>query len=93
MNLGHGGNVEEISRLHNIDAEKIIDFSANINPLGISNEVKKQMINALDKIERYPDITYYELKKSLEEYENVDINNIVLGNGAAEVIFNITRAL
>lgn len=93
MNLGHGGNVEEISRLHNIDEDKIIDFSANINPLGISNEVKKEMINALDKIERYPDITYYELKKSLEEYESVDINNIVLGNGAAEVIFNITRAL
>lgn len=93
MNLGHGGNVEEISRIYGIDEKKIIDFSANINPVGISKEVKKAMIEALDKIERYPDITYYELKRAIEEYEKIDMNNIILGNGAAEVIFNIARGL
>lgn len=93
MNLGHGGNVEEISRTYGIKEDEIIDFSANINPVGISKEVKKAMIEALDKIERYPDITYYELKKAIEEYEKVDMNKIILGNGAAEVIFNIARGL
>lgn len=93
MNLGHGGNVEEISRKYGISEDKIIDFSANINPVGISVEVKKAMIEALDKVERYPDITYYELRRSIEEYEKIDVNNIILGNGAAEVIFNIARGL
>lgn len=93
MNLGHGGNVEEISRTYGIKEDEIIDFSANINPIGISLEVKKAMIEALNKVERYPDITYYEFKKAIEEYESVDINNILLGNGAAEVIFNIVRGL
>lgn len=93
MNLGHGGNVEEISRTYDIKEDEIIDFSANINPVGISMEVKKAMIEALDKVERYPDITYYELKKAIEEYEKVDMNKIILGNGAAEVIFNIARGL
>lgn len=93
MNLGHGGNVEEISRTYGIKEDEIIDFSANINPVGISKEVKKAMIEALEKIERYPDITYYELKKAIEEYENIDMDNIILGNGAAEVIFNIVRGL
>lgn len=93
MNLGHGGNVEEISRKYGINEEKIIDFSANINPVGISSEVKKAMIEALDKIERYPDITYYELKKAIGQYEKIDIKHIFLGNGAAEVIFNIVRGL
>ena len=30
MNLGHGGNIEEIARTYNIKEEDIIDFSANI---------------------------------------------------------------
>lgn len=93
MNFGHGGNVEEISRKYNIKEQEIIDFSANINPYGISPKVKDAMIRAIDKIQRYPDITYYKLKKSIASYENTAKDNIILGNGAAEVIFNIVRGL
>lgn len=93
MNLGHGGNVQEICRKYNIDEDHIVDFSANINPLGLSSKVRLRMIDALDKIERYPDITYYDLKSSLSKYEGIDISNILLGNGAAEVIFNIVRGM
>lgn len=38
MNLGHGGNVEEIKRVYGLEENEIIDFSANINPLGISEK-------------------------------------------------------
>ena len=93
MNLGHGGNIEEIARTYNIKEEDIIDFSANINPVGINKNVKNAMIEALDKVERYPDITYHNLKKEISIFENIDYNNIILGNGAAEVIFNISRGL
>ena len=89
----HGGNVEEIARRYNLQVEDILDFSANINPLGINNKVKESMTHALDLIERYPDITYFNLKKSLSNYERINWDNIFVGNGAAEVIFNITRAL
>ena len=89
----HGGNVEEISRKYKINSEEIVDFSANINPSGLNKNVKNAMINALDKIEKYPDISYFNLKKSISDYENIDIKNLVLGNGAAEVIFNIIRGL
>lgn len=93
MNLGHGGNVQEICRKYNIDEDHIVDFSANINPLGLSSKLRLRMIDALDRIERYPDITYYDLKSSLSKYEGIDISNILLGNGAAEVIFNIVRGM
>ena len=93
MNLGHGGNIEEIARTYNIKEEDIIDFSANINPVGINKNVKNAMIEALDKVERYPDITYHNLKKEISTFENIDYSNIILGNGAAEVIFNISRGL
>lgn len=89
----HGGNVEEISRIYGINPEEIIDFSANINPVGLNENVKKAMIKSLDKVEKYPDISYFSLKKSIGEYENIDINHMVIGNGAAEVIFNIIRGL
>ena len=93
MGSGHGGNVEEIARKYNIDEKSIIDFSANINPLGLSNSVKEEIIKAIDKVERYPDITYFNLKKAISKYENVKEDSIILGNGAAEVIFNICRGI
>lgn len=89
----HGGNTEEIARRYNLNSNEIIDFSANINPLGLNKNIKNAMINAIDKVVKYPDITYFDLKNSIEEFENVNSENIFLGNGAAEVIFNIVRAL
>lgn len=89
----HGGNTEEIARKYKLNPSEIIDFSANINPLGINENVKKTMIDAIDKVVKYPDITYFDLKHSIGEFERINTSNITLGNGAAEVIFNIVRAL
>lgn len=92
-NFGHGGNAKEISRKNNIDYEKIIDFSANINPLGISEKVKKSIIDNINVIEKYPDINYFELKNAISRFEKIRSEDIFLGNGAAEVLFNIIRAV
>ena len=89
----HGGNIEELSRKFNLDKEKLIDFSANINPIGINEKVKEAIIEALGKVEKYPDITYYNLKSAISNFEGIDYNNLVLGNGAAEIIFNLVRAV
>ncbi|WP_160687820.1 threonine-phosphate decarboxylase CobD [Clostridium sp. C2-6-12] len=91
--LGHGGNAKEISRSNNMDYDKIIDFSANINPLGMPESVKKAIVENLSEAEKYPDITYYELKSAISEFEDVTSNNIILGNGAAEVLFNVVRGI
>ncbi|GAA0078386.1 threonine-phosphate decarboxylase CobD [Clostridium sp. CTA-5] len=92
-NLGHGGNVKEITRKRGIEYTNIIDFSSNINPLGMSDKAKQVIVDNLKEIEKYPDITYFELKNEISEYENIDINDLILGNGAAEVLFNVVRAL
>lgn len=91
--FGHGGNAKEISRRNNIAYDKIIDFSANINPLGMPESVKKAIIENLNEAEKYPDITYYELKSAISSFENITLNNILLGNGAAEVLFNVVRGI
>ncbi len=92
-NFGHGGDAKELSRKNRLEYDKIIDFSANINPLGMPDSVKREIINRLNEVEKYPDITYYELKCAISEFENVEKESIILGNGAAEVLFNIVRGI
>ena len=53
----HGGNLDELSRNFKLNKESLIDFSANINPLGLNKNVKEAIIKALEEVERYPDIT------------------------------------
>lgn len=89
----HGGNIDEICRVYNIDRESITDFSANINPLGLNFNIKNSIIDNLGDVVNYPDITYYELKEEISKFEEIRKENIFLGNGAAECIFNLARAL
>ncbi len=91
--FGHGGNAKIISREKNIDFKEIIDFSANINPLGIPKSVRSAIVENINLIEKYPDISYVELKECISKFENIRKENILLGNGAAEVLFSIVRAI
>ncbi|MDO5516732.1 MAG: threonine-phosphate decarboxylase CobD [Clostridium sp.] len=100
--FGHGGNAKEISRSKGINYDDIVDFSANINPLGMPESAKKAILDNIDLIEKYPDITYFELKSSIRDFENIKIcdeqlkienEDIILGNGAAEVLFNVVKAV
>ena len=45
-----------------------MDFSVNINPLGIPHSVKEAMSDALSYADRYPDMACSGLKKAISEY-------------------------
>jgi len=81
----HGGNIYKIFREKNI--KEILDYSSNINPYGIPESLKKRITENLEILERYPDPDYVELRQKLAYLNKVDISNIVLGNGATEIIF------
>lgn len=73
----HGGNIY---------AKKCdIDFSSNINPLGMSEDIKKDFINSFNMSVFYPDPECTELRKKLSLKEKVDFDNIICSNGAADV--------
>ncbi|MEG2893800.1 MAG: threonine-phosphate decarboxylase CobD [Clostridium sp.] len=93
MNFGHGGNVDQVSRVYGIDRDSIVDFSANINPLGLHKNVKEAIVQGICKVDRYPDITYRDLVETISRHENINSDYVLLGNGAGEVIFNIARLL
>lgn len=87
MKINHGANLHEISKLNNVDLKDIKDFSSNINPFGVSKKVSNFLKqNASELITYYPDPEYIELKKSIANYNNCHFENIILGNGATELI-------
>lgn len=86
----HGGN---IYRLQREGKGEILDYSSNINPLGVPEILKKAINENFLALERYPDINYVELRESIGDYNNIDSENIVVGNGATEVLFLFVKAL
>ena len=90
IKLVHGGDI--YSAKERIEGE-IIDFSANINPLGLPQSVKEALGNAMDAFSHYPDPICRELVKQLAESEQVQQEHILCGNGAADLIFRAVWAM
>ena len=85
----HGGNIYEVERKFK---KEIIDFSANINPLGIPARIKKITCMNFDKILHYPDPNARLLIQKIAKYWGIDEQNILLGNGSVELIYLIISA-
>lgn len=66
-----------------------LDFSANLNPLGIPPQVEAAAKKGVEESNRYPDPFCRELRKAIGEKEDIDPARIVCGNGAADLIFRI----
>ena len=79
----HGGNIYCIKN----PAISWLDFSANINPLGLSETVEKSIRDNIGGLVHYPDPSGRELKQAISQYYGVSDNSLVLGNGAAELMY------
>lgn len=75
------------------DFKEIIDFSVNINPLGPSKTIQKKMVKALEDVYRYPEIDGCSAIGELSNHLNIDKKNIILGNGAIELIYLLARGI
>ncbi|OQY39436.1 threonine-phosphate decarboxylase [Candidatus Atribacteria bacterium 4572_76] len=89
----HGGNLERAMEKYGISSEKIIDFSANINPLGFSSKIREAIIKNLDQLSHYPDPECKKAKKEISGYFKIDYENILLGNGSTELIYLIVQTI
>jgi len=81
--VSHGG-------LYSISKPRldILDFSSNVNPLGPSPMVLKTIKSQLNNIQVYPDSESLKLRKNLQSYTKIPLSQIVVGNGATEIIYN-----
>lgn len=95
MELLHGGNIydEKIQTLNKKNGTELLDFSANLNPLGIPDRVRRAVVEAIDQAQHYPDPLCRKLKAALaEEYQLPEIC-FICGNGGAELIYRLVYAL
>jgi threonine-phosphate decarboxylase len=90
--LRHGGNIYEIERMLQIPAKQIVDFSANINPLGMPLALKSALWDNIDMLEHYPDIRYCALKEAIASVYGMTADLVFPGNGATELIYQYFRA-
>lgn len=82
----HGSDLEKIEENYGIPKERIVSFSANVNPMGFSKKAEEALKNNVSVISRYPDRDYKELKKAIASYTGASSKNILLGNGVTELL-------
>lgn len=63
----------------------ILDFSENVNPAGVPDFIKNEWIDYLQLLQRYPDPEGEPFLSAVAKYHDISTENIVLGNGAAEI--------
>lgn len=85
MEYQHGGDIYS----HQVE----LDASANINPLGMPKKVREAAVRSLEQSARYPDSQSRILREALSRLHGVKQEQIVCGNGAADLIFGLALAL
>jgi threonine-phosphate decarboxylase len=85
----HGGDLAAIALRYGIPRERLLDFSANVNPLGPPAALVRAFVRAArnrDELSRYPDEAQGGLTRALAERFSIDPACIVIGNGAAALL-------
>lgn len=87
----HGGNIYKMAR----DSGDVVylDYSANINPLGLAESVRRAITDNLESIIHYPDTEGFALKTAIADRYGSARESIVLGNGAVELMYVLGHVL
>ncbi len=81
----HGGDV--------YTHEGVVDFSANINPLGMPRRVLDALRESVQSFDAYPDLECRQLRASLARAEGVPASQILCTAGATDLMHRICTAL
>ncbi len=93
MNDEHGGNIRKLALTAGRSPEDILDFSANINPLGPPEWLRPLISSQLSSIVHYPDPDCSLLKASIATCYGSREEGVLVGNGSTEIIHSLPRAL
>lgn len=91
MSKIHGGNIFQFAHEQQIEPYEVVDFSANINPLGPSQRGLDALNAQLRYISHYPDATNDDVLNAIADTYGMDKHQIIVGNGAAELLYAICR--
>ena len=90
----HGGNITRLARMSGLGKDDVVDFSANINPLGPPDWFRSVVSASLNSVVHYPDPDSTELVDAVAaRYGAVETTQVIVGNGSTEIIHLLPRAL
>src|SRR5262249_41528173 len=89
----HGGRALLFAREHNLDYRDVVDFSANINPLGPSPNALEALKQAIELVQVYPDEYAVRLIGALSDRLRIPADTILPGNGATELLYFWLRTI
>jgi len=87
----HGGDIYSVPDMQ--CSKEMMDYSANINPLGIPVGVRTAIKDAVVHCVNYPDPFCRKLRAKLSGYFGIPADMIYCGNGAADILFRIMTAI
>ena len=68
---------------------EVLDFSANLNPLGMPESVRQAAVGAVKEAVHYPDPLCRALSAAIARRDDVAPEQVLCGNGAADLVFRL----
>ncbi len=87
----HGGNLKAIYKKYG--RRDYLDFSANINPLGLAPAVEQALHESIKEVIHYPEPDAATFNQAVAGYLGMDPQYFISGNGAAELIYLLVRTI
>ena len=89
----HGGDTRRLAETAGKSEKELLDFSANINPLGPPEWLRPLISSQINALQHYPDPHCTVLVKAVAERYGVSRDEVIAGNGSTEILYLLTRAL
>jgi len=81
-----------VKRLHGGASDpSLLDFSANVNPLGIPDRVRAVLADGASRVERYPTPDAREFAAEVARRHGIPVRCVLPGNGSSDLIYLIAR--
>ncbi len=92
MKPRHGGNLARWAAIAGVDPDRILDFSANMNPAGPPGWLRRAFTGSLASVAHYPDPEQTALRHAAARRYGVAPNTVLAVNGTSEAIQLLPRA-
>lgn len=81
-----------MKRLHGGASDPtLLDFSANVNPLGVPDRVRAVLADGASRVDRYPTPDAREFAAAVARHHRIPAQCILPGNGSSDLIYLVAR--